>query len=273
MSSSGLAVARDDRVQRVQLALGRAAGADGVAAGAGDDPRRVAGDAVDAVGAGGRQAAPPWSPTTRVMPPTMTSTTPSSPCRTVAPTWSASFMTSRSRWSERSLAGRPLWFARWIAWLRSAIVLRGGVHVGDQHVEALAGLGPLRAEGGLAEVDAADQGLQALEHLPAGGLVLRLVGDVLPAGPHVRQQALDAGVAGLAERLLDQLVGLVLDGQPGAVGVLGVPAALQEGVADAGDVVGADAAADAGAGGEEGGDDAAADAPAGRPAGGSSPRC
>jgi hypothetical protein len=90
-----------------------------------------------------------------------------------------------------------------------------------------------------------------LEHLSAGGGVGRVVGDVLPAAPHLGQHLLDAGVAGLPERLLDQLEGPALGGELGEVGVLGVPTALEEDVPDALHVVGTDALADAGGRREE----------------------
>jgi hypothetical protein len=104
----------------------------------------------------------------------------------------------------------------------------------------------------VAEVQARDHGVEGLQGLLAGGQLVRAVLDVAPRVPHVRHEALDAGVAGLAERLLDQPVGLGLDGQPGAVGVLGVAAALEKGVADSRHVVGAHPGADTAARGVEG---------------------
>jgi hypothetical protein len=138
---------------------------------------------------------------------------------------------------------------------------RGGglVHVRHENVQVLPRLGPLRLQGRVAELDATDERLHALDELGPSGVRVRLVGDVLPAVPHIGQQALDPGVPRLAERGLDLLEGIGLDGQAGTVGVLGVATALQEGVADALDVVGGDTGADARAGGVERRDRAAAD--------------
>ena len=242
--------------QGVERARRRAAGLHRVAAAAGHDAGRVGGHVVRAVGAGGGEAR-------RRAPGHQRHAADEDVDRAELPgPDGGADLVGQLHHEDVALVGQVVGGVPALVGPRDRLVelgdrAGGRVHVGDQDVEVVARLTPLRVQPGLGGVDAAHQALHPLKQLPAGRLVLRLVGDVLPAGPHVRHQALDAGVAGLADRLLDEVVGVVLDGQPRVVGVLEVPAPLQEDVPDPGHVVGADAAADAVARGEEGGDDAA----------------
>nr|WP_309229693.1 hypothetical protein [Blastococcus sp. TML/M2B] len=106
---------------------------------------------------------------------------------------------------------------------------RGGVDVVHQDGQVPPRLRPLRVQRGRREVQAADQRRHLLDDLDAGGVGLRAVGHGLPAVPHVGEQGLDAVASGLPERRLHLLQRRGLGAEAGEVGVLGVPAALEEG--------------------------------------------